>query len=226
MYGRHQLAFTYEYPHPAVTTDIAVFTLRNERLHLLLIERGGPPFAGSWALPGGFLKEREDLDACARRELREETDLDVPVLFHFANYSHPDRDPRGRTISAAYLALMPLDQVNPLAGSDAASLQWFSVEALPPLAFDHRRIVDDALAALRTRCEGFQILFGLLPAEFTLTAFQAAYEAVTCKAADRRNLHKSVLGSGLIETTGTISRGPHRPARLFRTVVDVGLAPK
>ncbi|WP_426041696.1 NUDIX hydrolase [Brevundimonas sp. TWP2-3-4b1] len=219
------MPYTYDYPHPAVTTDIAVFTLRNERLHLLLIERGSPPFEGAWALPGGFLEEREDLDTCARRELREETGLDAPVLFHFANYSHPDRDPRGRTISAAYLALLPLDQVNPLAGSDAASLQWFNAEALPPLAFDHRRIVDDAVAALRARCEGFQILFALLPAEFTLTAFQAAYEAVTGKPADRRNLHKSVLGSGLLEATGTTNRGRHRPARLFRTIVDVGSAP-
>ena len=218
------MPFTYDYPRPAVTIDIAVFSLRNERLHLLLIERGGPPFEGSWALPGGFLEEREDLDACARRELREETSLDAPVLFPFANYSQPDRDPRGRTITAAYLALMPLDQLNPIAGSDAASLRWFNVDALPPLAFDHRLIVDDALVALRARCEGFEIIFGLLPAEFTLTAFQAAYEAVTGKAADRRNLQKAVLGSGLIEPTGTISRGRHRPARIFRTAVDVGLA--
>jgi 8-oxo-dGTP diphosphatase len=212
------LNYSYPYPHPALTTDIAVFTLREGRLCVLLIERAEEPYAGAWALPGGFLRMDETLDACARRELLEETGVEASILFPFANYSEPDRDPRERVISAAYLALMPFDQMSPRADSDAAAFQWAPLDGLPQLAFDHADIVDGAQKALRSRCEAFEILFGLLPAKFTLSAFQAAYEAVMGKAADRRNLHKAVLASGLVTATGEMSGGRHRPARLFRAV--------
>ena len=209
------MIYSYPYPHPALTTDIAVFTLREGRLCVLLIERAEEPYAGAWALPGGFLRMDETLDACARRELMEETGVEASVLFPFANYSEPDRDPRERVISAAYLALMPFDQMSPRADSDAAAVQWAHLDDLPQLAFDHADIVDGAQKALRSRCEAFEILFGLLPAKFTLSAFQGAYEAVMGEAADRRNLHKAVLASGLVSETGEMSQGRHRPARLF-----------
>ncbi len=209
------MIYSYPYPHPALTTDIAVFTLREGRLCVLLIERAEEPYAGAWALPGGFLRMDETLDACARRELMEETGVEASILFPFANYSEPDRDPRERVISAAYLALMPFDSMSPRADSDAAAVQWAHLDDLPQLAFDHADIVDGAQKALRSRCEAFDILFGLLPAKFTLSAFQAAYEAVMGEPADRRNLHKAVLASGLVTDTGETSRGRHRPARLF-----------
>jgi 8-oxo-dGTP diphosphatase len=209
------LIYSYPYPHPALTTDIAVFTLREGRLCVLLIERAEEPYAGAWALPGGFLRMDETLDACARRELMEETGVEASILFPFANYSEPDRDPRERVISAAYLALMPFDSMSPRADSDAAAVQWAHLDDLPQLAFDHADIVDGAQKALRSRCEAFEILFGLLPAKFTLSAFQAAYEAVMGEPADRRNLHKAVLASGLVSETGEMSQGRHRPARLF-----------
>ncbi len=209
------MIYSYPYPHPALTTDIAVFTLREGRLCLLLIERAEEPYAGAWALPGGFLRMDETLDACARRELLEETGVEASVLFPFANYSEPARDPRERVISAAYLALMPFNRLSPRADSDAAAVQWAHLDDLPPLAFDHADIVEGAQKALRSRCEAFQILFGLLPARFTLSAFQAAYEAVMGEPADRRNLHKAVLASGLIKETQETARGRHRPARLY-----------
>jgi 8-oxo-dGTP diphosphatase len=209
------LIYSYPYPHPALTTDIAVFTLREGRLCILLIERAEDPHAGAWALPGGFLRMDETLDACARRELLEETGVEASVLFPFANYSEPDRDPRERVISAAYLALMPFDRMSPRADSDATAFRWADLDDLPPLAFDHANIVEGAQKALRSRCEAFDILFGLLPAKFTLSAFQAAYEAVMGEPADRRNLHKAVLTSGLVTDTSETSRGRHRPARLF-----------
>jgi 8-oxo-dGTP diphosphatase len=211
---------SYPYPHPAVATDIAIFTLKAGRLALLLIERGQEPFAGRWALPGGFLREDEDLETCARRELQEETGFDAAMLLHFANFSAPRRDPRERVISVAYLALLPSDNVTLRADSDAAAAEWFDVATLPHLAFDHDEIVRHALVSLRKRAGDFTILLALLPERFTLGALQSAFEAVAGHATDKRNFRKVALASDVIEETEALSRGSHRPARLYRGVRD------
>lgn len=163
----------------------------------------------------------ETLDGCARRELLEETGVEAPVLFPFGNYSEPNRDPRERVISVAYLALIPLDRMSARADTDAKAVQWADLDDLPPLAFDHADIIEGAIKALRSRCEAFEIVFGLLPARFTLSAFQAAYEAVMGMPADRRNLQKALLGSGLILATEEVSCGRHRPARLYRAIENL-----
>ena len=142
------MAFTYDYPRPALTTDAVVLRLEPE-LQLLLIQRKSEPFKGGWALPGGFLDEHEDLDACVRRELLEEAGLTGLELQPLANFSRPGRDPRGWTVSAAYLGLAP-DGTEPKAGDDAAAVRWFPLAALPPLAFDHDQIVTAAVAWLHT----------------------------------------------------------------------------
>jgi 8-oxo-dGTP diphosphatase len=209
------MAWTYDHPRPAVATDIAIFTLRGGALRLLLIRRGGAPFQGEWALPGGFLREGETLDACARRELLEETGVDAPLLHPFANFSDPGRDPRGWVISAAHLALLPSDRLVLRADTDAADARWFALDALPTLAFDHEAIVATALADLRRRLAGFAILFALLPDAFTFGEFQAAYEAVSGTPVEKRNFRKSVIASGLVGETQQLRRGAHRPARLF-----------
>jgi 8-oxo-dGTP diphosphatase len=209
-------AYTYAHPHPAVATDIAIFTLREGRLSVLLIERGAEPFKGRWALPGGFLGPGEDLDACARRELKEETGVDAPVLIPFANFSAPDRDPRERVISAAYLALIPSERLRLQADTDAADARWFALDAPPPLAFDHDRILARALGRLRELCREIGILLAMLPDRFTLSELQAAYEAVLGAPVDRRNFQKQVLATGLLEETDARTQGRHRPARLWR----------
>lgn len=214
----HNLPYRYAYERPAVTTDAAVFALIGHRLHLLLVERGTEPFKGKWALPGGFLQPHEDLDACARRELVEETGVDLTELAPFGTFSAPDRDPRGWVVSAGYMALTPSEGLTPKASTDAAAAQWFPVDSLPALAFDHDTIVERALAALKSRCEAYQPLFALLTPTFTLSSFQAAYEAVMGTPVDRRNLLKGLLASGLVEETGEVARGKHRPARLYRPV--------
>lgn len=207
--------YTYSRPHPAVAADIAVFTLRDGALSLLLIRRGGEPFKGLWALPGGFLRATEDLDACARRELREETGVDAPVLYPFGAFSAPDRDPRERVVSIAYLALLPSDSLALRAATDAAEVCWRRVDELPPLAFDHASIVAEALADLRRRLPGLSMLLALLPPTFTFAAVQQAYEAVMGRAVDRRNFRKQAMASGAIRETAGMVRGAHRPARLF-----------
>jgi 8-oxo-dGTP diphosphatase len=161
--------FTYDYPHPAVATDIAIFTLKDGRLALLLIQRGEQPFKGCWALPGGFLREDETLDDCARRELLEETGVGTERLWSFGNFSRPDRDPRQRVISVAYLALLRFETLNVAVGSDAVGAGWFGLDELPRLAFDHDEIVEQELKSLRNRND-LSVLFALLPERFTLSA--------------------------------------------------------
>jgi len=209
------MPYTYDYPHPAVASDIAVFTLRRAALHVLLIERGGDPFRGAWALPGGFLQPDEELDACARRELKEETGVDADVLLHFGNFSAPARDPRERVISVAYLALLPSDELRLEASTDAAQARWFPVDDLPPLAFDHPEILRGALAALSVEARRVAPLFALLPPRFTLSQLQAAYEAVTGDDAEKRNFRKMVATLGCVRETEDFAHGAHRPARLY-----------
>ena len=209
------MTFTYDYPHPAVATDIAVFTLRRGALNVLLIERGGEPYLGAWALPGGFLQPDEELDQCARRELLEETGVDADLLLHFDNFSAPDRDPRERVISVAYLALLPSDELRLEASTDAAQAQWFPVGDLPKLAFDHAEILQRALQVLGSRARQISPLFALLPARFTLSQLQGAYEAVTGEDAEKRNFRKMVATLGCVRETEDFAHGAHRPARLY-----------
>lgn len=138
----------YDWPRPAVTTDIAVFAERDGEASILLIQRGGEPFAGCWALPGGFLEEDETLETCAARELKEETGLEAGPLHLFGTYSDPERDPRGRTVTVAYWTRLNEKSGRPAAGDDAADCRWFALNQLPKLAFDHDRIIADAVQSL------------------------------------------------------------------------------
>ena len=137
------MAYTYEYPRPAVTADCVVITKEAEP-KVLLIERGGEPFKGCWALPGGFMNMDETTEQCAFRELEEETGLKIGEVHQIGAYSRVDRDPRGRTITVAYLAVV--DAPIAVKGQDdAAKAQWFPLSALPELAFDHEEIMRDAI---------------------------------------------------------------------------------
>ncbi len=146
------MAYCYEWPRPAVAADVCALARDPAgRWHVLLIRRGHAPFAGHLALPGGFLEAgREDLEACARRELREETGLSAPETMPLVGvYSDPRRDPRGHVISAVYLALLGWPPPPPEAGDDAAQAAWLPVEQAGPLAFDHAQVLADALALAR-----------------------------------------------------------------------------
>lgn len=139
--------YTYKYPRAALTADNVVLRYDDDALQLLLVERGNEPFKGCWAFPGGFLEaEKEDLETCARRELAEETHLKVGSMVQIGAYSRPDRDPRGHTVTVAFLSLSTQGQVR--SGDDARQARWFPLAQLPPLAFDHARILCDALLRL------------------------------------------------------------------------------
>lgn len=209
--------FCYDHPHPAVTTDVVLFSVREQQLAILLINRRSPPFAGCWALPGGFLDLHEDLETCAARELAEETGLHDIYLEQLYTFGRPDRDPRERVISVTYYALVPSDNLAPRAASDAAATGWFPLKDLPPLAFDHEQIIDLAHRRLVSKLEYSSIAFQFLPATFTLSQAQRVYEILRNAPLDKRNFRKRVLASGLIRETGRLRRaGGHRPAREYR----------
>lgn len=140
--------YTYDYPRPAVTADVAVLRL-DEVPEILLIQRKESPFQQSWALPGGFMEMEETLEDTARRELMEETGISAGELIRFDSYDKPGRDPRGRTITQVFVMIWKKEMGHPEAGSDAASLQWFGLNNLPELAFDHRQILDDVIRMIR-----------------------------------------------------------------------------
>ena len=141
------MSYTYKYPRPAVTADCVVITKEAEP-KVLLIERGDEPFKGCWAFPGGFMNMDETTEQCAIRELEEETGLQVSNVILIGAYSKVDRDPRGRTISVAYLAIVdsPLEVTGQ---DDAAKAEWWPLSALPQLAFDHEEIMQDAIAVFK-----------------------------------------------------------------------------
>jgi len=206
----------HEYPRPMVTVDVVIFTLRENDLQVLLVRRRNPPFAGMWAIPGGFVDIDEPLEAAARRELEEETGVRDVHLEQFHTFGDPGRDPRGRTITVAYLALVRADQVRPRAGDDAAEAGWWSMRALPPLAFDHDRILARALTHLRQRLKCFAMPPGLLSDTFTLNELQSVYEAILGEKLDRRTFRRKVLAAGVLQETGGYRRVDGRPAKLYR----------
>lgn len=209
--------YSYVYPHPAVTTDVVVFTVIDERLQLLLIRRSGEPFRDRWALPGGFLDIDEDLDACAARELAEETGVTGVYLEQLYSFGRPDRDPRERIISVAYYALVPANRIKVRAASDAAEAAWFPIANLPELAFDHGEIIAMAHQRLVAKLDYSTIAFQLLAETFTLGELQQVYETLIDAELDKRNFRKWALALEQIEETGELRRrGSHRPARVYR----------
>jgi len=213
------MPFTYDYARPAVTVDITIFTVRNDELNVLLIKRAEKPFQGEWALPGGFVTENEGLEAAAERELVEETGVSGFYLEQLATFGAPDRDPRGHVITVAYFALIPSDNLELTASTDAEGVAWFGIDKLPDLAFDHDEILELALDRLVAKLEYSTIAFQLMPASFTLTELQHVYELIERNAIDKRNFRKRILALGAIEPTGEEKReGPHRPAKLYRVI--------
>jgi 8-oxo-dGTP diphosphatase len=142
--------YTYEHPRPSVTVDLVIFSSRPEGVNILLIQRGREPFKDDWALPGGFIDMDESLEQSARRELVEETGLEIDQVEQLGAYGDPKRDPRGRVISIAYWTLLPPGATQQVKASDDASrAEWFPVSDLPNLAFDHASIIRDAIKALQ-----------------------------------------------------------------------------
>lgn len=206
--------YCYKYPHPAVTTDCVIFGYEDMKLKVLLIERGREPYIGKWAFPGGFIQMEETVEQGALRELKEETGLSADYIEQFHCFSDPQRDPRERVISIAFLALVKISEVK--GGDDAAKAQWFDLDKIPQLAFDHDLILRMALQKLRERIHFQPIGFDLLPEKFTLKQLQMLYEAILDVHFDRRNFAKKMLHFDILtRLDDTIWPTPKREAYLF-----------
>ncbi|MCA9939750.1 MAG: NUDIX hydrolase [Anaerolineales bacterium] len=207
-----------KYDRPSVTVDVVVFTLQGDDLKVLLVRRKYKPYAGTWAIPGGFVHMSESLDDAALRELAEETGVTDVYLEQLYTFGEPDRDPRTRVITVAYFALVPYKAITLASpGDEASETAWFSLQALPPLAFDHQKVLDYALTRLRYKLEYTMVGFELLPDTFTLSELQRAYEIILGEALDKRNFRRKILSADIIEETGEMkTEGEGRPARLYR----------
>ncbi|MGK5556596.1 NUDIX hydrolase [Actinomadura kijaniata] len=212
--------------------DLVIFTIREDELCVLLVERGNEPYRGQPALPGGYVRPGENLDEAARRELAEETGLDGRRLHleQLRAYGDPDRDPRGRVVTVAYLALGP-DLPVPVAGSDARAARWEVVEPLvsgtTPLAFDHADILRDALERARARLEYTTVAAAFCVEPFTVADLRKVYEVVWGVSLDPSNFRRKVTrAEGFLEPTGE-RRVPEagRPAALYRRGPAKALSP-
>ena len=211
------MAYAYQYARPAVTVDCVVFGLDEQDLKVLLIQRDNEPFAGRWALPGGFVKMNETLEESALRELSEETGLTKVFLEQLYTFGNPGRDPRERVVTVAYYALVKLLDHKVQAATDARDAAWFAVDDLPKLCFDHDTILDTALKRLQGKVRYQPIGFELLPPKFSLTQLQRMYEIILERSLDKRNFRKKVISLDILDELDEVEQDvAHRAARLYR----------
>ncbi len=206
-----------KYPRPSVAVDLVVFGYETRRLSVLLVKRGIEPFKGKWALPGGFVRENESLEETARRELQEEAGVAEIYLEQLYTFGDVKRDPRGRVLSVSYLALVKPEDYRLVASTDASDAKWVPLTELPPLAFDHQRIIETGHQRLKNKIRYEPIGFELLPKLFTLSQLQEIYETVLESELDKRNFRKKILGYGFLkETDKKIEKVPYRQPTLYR----------
>ena len=204
------------YEQPAVTVDLVIFTVSEEKLKVLLVKRAHEPYKGIWSIPGGFLKAQESLEDAAIRVMKEKTGVKEVYLEQLYTFGRPDRDPRARIITVTYFALIPWQNLVQPASGKVADLDWFPVDQLPELAFDHQEILTYAISRLRAKASYSNIVYGLLPLRFRLSDLQKIYEIIINKTFDKRNFRKRMLATGLLKETGMKEiTGAHRPAMLF-----------
>jgi ADP-ribose pyrophosphatase YjhB (NUDIX family) len=213
-----------DFERPLATVDVVIFAIRDERLQVLLVQRGAEeaePFPRSWALPGGFVDVAADkaLLDCAARKLREKTGVASPYLEQLGTWGSATRDPRGWSTTCAYFALIPAKSQALERGANAADVRWFPVvggRVKTKLAFDHEEILDAAIQRLRNKVEYTSLPVYLMPPEFTLPELQRVYEAVLDRPLEKSAFRTRMLAADIVEPIAKTRKGPNRPAQLYR----------
>ena len=201
--------------HALVAVDVAVLTLDGGAVRCLLVQVKEGSFAGQWAFPGGLIRAGESLDEAAEREVFELTGARQSYIEQLYTFGKPERDPGRRVVSTSYLALAPNAGVAASRAARYADVRWFPVDKLPPLAYDHDQVGRMALARLRSKLQYTNIVYSLLPKDFTLSELQEVYETILHRSLDRRNFRKKILALGLLKQLARKRRGTHRPATLY-----------
>ncbi|GAA5500692.1 hypothetical protein Dxin01_00417 [Deinococcus xinjiangensis] len=209
-----------------LAVDVVAFAMHAGELQVLLVKRGELPHAKVWALPGGFVQSGEELHEAALRELRTETTvtLEPRHLEQFYTFGEIGRDPRGRIVSVAHLAVLPHGAAKVEAGGHTVGAAWHSAHTPPPLAFDHQQILSRAIGRLQLRLEYANLALEFLPETFTLPELQVVYEAIGNRKLDKRNFRKRLLSLGILTPSGERRSGVGRPAQLYRKAKNVRVA--
>jgi 8-oxo-dGTP diphosphatase len=199
-----------------VAVDVVLFTIEEGALEALVVKIREGPFAGRWAFPGGLVAAGERLEAAARRELYEKTGVKDIYLEQLYTFGDPGRDPSRHIVAVTYFALVPQRGRFLRRGEKYADIAWLPVRDLPPLAYDHRRVAEYALGRLQAKLGYTNIVYSLLPDEFTLGEIQEIYEIILGRRLDRRNFRRKLLALGLLSPVHKKRYGAHRPASLYR----------
>lgn len=208
-------SFSESRGHPWVAVDVVVFTLIQKVLQCLLVQIKEGPFAGMWAFPGGLVAADESLDQAAERETGERTGVANSYIEQVYTFGKPERDPATRVVSVCYLALVAEQRARINATQKYADIRWTPVSRIPHLAYDHDQVARLALQRLRSKLQYTNIVYSLLPSEFTLGELQEVYEIILHRTLDRRNFRKKILSLGLLKRLRKKRRGTHRPAALY-----------
>ncbi|MFI2743640.1 NUDIX hydrolase [Zhouia sp. PK063] len=204
-------------PSIKLSVDAVVFGYEEGNISVLLIKRKYEPFKGKWAIPGGFVLFNESLESAVERELFEETGIKINYLEQLYTFGNPERDPRGRVVSVAYFGLVRPDTFKIFASTDAEQVQWFSINKLPELSFDHKEILNAAIARLQAKITYEPIGFELLDKKFPFSDLEKLYTTLLGREIDRRNFRKKIVGLNVLdELQEKVSKGSGRPANLFQ----------
>lgn len=202
---------------PAISVTLLIFSIHDDKLKVILIQRLRDPFKGYWSIPGDIIYIDESLKDATRRVLYEKTGLKDVYLEQVHAFGTVDRDPRGRVVTIAYFALLPYNTVDLSSAPNALHASWVNIKQLPPLAFDHKRIISLTLEKIKQEIAYTPLAQGLLPKEFRLTDLQNVYEVIGQKKIDKRNFRKKILSLNLLTETKKMYReGSHRPAKLYK----------
>lgn len=205
-----------KYKFAVIAADVVIFAIERGVLKVLLIKMKKRPFTEMWAAPGGLVKPHESMDVAAERHLASKTGIKNAYLEQLYTFGKPDRDPFGRVVSVAYMALLPDTSIQLKTTADYSDVRWFGVNNLPKLAYDHKEIISYAIERLHAKLEYTNIAYSMLPKKFTLGELQRTYEAVLGKMLDKRNFRKKFLALGLVKKLREKKLGQaNRPAELF-----------